>query len=90
MAGGPFGCHVAGGSRTYEDGCHVVGGSGMIGGAHEWHKVAGPCGWWVSDVSRWVPRGRWVWHDRWAHGWHKVAVPHEVICDDIDSSEFIT
>ena len=57
MAGGPFGCHVAGGSRTSEDGCHVAGGSGMIGGAH---------------------------------GWHKVAVPHEVICDDIDSSEFIT
>ena len=84
VAGGPFGCRVAGGSRTSGDGCHMAGGSGMIGGAHGWHKVAVPCGWWV------VPRGRWVRHDRWAHGWHKVAVPHEVICDNIDSSEFIT
>ena len=32
VAGGPFGYHVAGGSRTSEDGCHVPGGSGKIGG----------------------------------------------------------
>ena len=44
VAGGPFGCRVAGGSRTSKDGCHMAGGSGMTGGAHGWHKIAVPCG----------------------------------------------